>query len=140
MSPTTSRGVREIGRDARKIAGLVFSRLGNLDRRVVCGIDGHHATPAAEEADLPRGTLRQVDDCGTATHPIVDDNDDRLPRLGHRHPHARAERDAAAGSGHALLVENRAGTGAKSVMPSAIPRRHADRLSESHAREEGGHR
>ena len=130
MSPTTWR-------DARKIAGIVVCRLGNFDRRVIGGIDGHHAAATAQQADLPRGALGQVDDGAATTHAVVDGDHDGLPRLVHRHPHAGAERDAAAGGGQALLVENLAGTGAKPVMPSAVPRRHPDRLSEGHTRKQG---
>jgi hypothetical protein len=133
MSPTTWR-------DARKVAGLVLGRLGNLDRRVLGGIDRHHAAPTAQQTDLPGSPLGQIDDGAAAPHAVVDENHDGLPGVAHGYPHAGAERDTAAGGGQTLLIEDLAGAGAEPVMPSAIPRRDADRLSECKAREQSGNR
>jgi hypothetical protein len=118
MSPTTWRGTDDV-------SGFVLGRLGHLDWLVGGGFDGHNRAPAGVKPDLFGGGARQVDH-GPSAHPVIDQHNHRVAAILHRDPHLGAQRHAAAGSGHRVLIENRPAAGAIAVMGAPIPGRHTD--------------
>jgi hypothetical protein len=63
MSPTTWLGTDDVG-------GLVFRRLGHLDR-LIRGFDGDDGATAGVKPDLLGGRARQVDH-GASAHAVID--------------------------------------------------------------------
>jgi len=116
MWPTTWHGA-----DVEPIH-VALGRFGNLDR-VIGRRHRHHAMSHVDHSDPPRCPTGQVEDTSAMRAlPVVDKHHDGPAGVMQRHLDSAAERNAGAGRGHSVLVEDHAAAGPASVVPRAIPR------------------